>query len=111
VIYRLTSAAAWAAAQAEGEFCSPDLDAEGFIHCSERAQILRTANKYFADAAELTLLQIDETKLGDTMVREDLAGSGIFPHVYAAIPIDAVVAVHEMLKLADGDWAPPAALG
>ena len=111
MIYRLTLAGEWQAAQATGEFRSADLAAEGFIHCSERTQILRTASKYFANEAELTLLHIDETKLGVTLVREDLTGSGTFPHVYAAIPVEGVVAVHEMRKLADGAWALPAALG
>jgi uncharacterized protein (DUF952 family) len=110
MIYRLTSAADWATAQTSGEFCSADLAAEGFIHCSEREQILRTANKYFADEDQLTLLQIDEAMLGPTLVREDLTGSGTFPHVYAAMPVQTVVAVHEMRKLADGSWELPAAL-
>jgi uncharacterized protein (DUF952 family) len=104
MIYRLTSAAEWVAAQVSGEFRSADLAAEGFIHCSERAQILRTANKYFGDEIQLTLLQIDEVMLGQTLVREDLAGSGTFPHVYAPIPIIAVVAAYEMHKDARGDW-------
>jgi uncharacterized protein (DUF952 family) len=111
VIYRLTSAAEWAAAQAAGEFRSPDLDAEGFIHCSERAQILRTANKYYADAIALTLLEIDERQLGSMVVREDLTGSGTFPHLYAPIPLAAVVGVHQMRKDGIEDWALPTTLG
>ena len=111
MIYRLTTAAEWAAAQTSGEFRSADLAAEGFIHCSERAQILRTANKYFADHTELTLLKIDEAMLGRTLVREDLTGSGTFPHVYAAIPSAAVVAAYEMHKEARAEWTLPLALG
>jgi uncharacterized protein (DUF952 family) len=111
MIYRLTSAAEWVAAQVSGEFRSADLAAEGFIHCSEREQILRTANKYFAEESELTLLLIDEPQLGDTLVREDLTGGGTFPHVYAPIPIVAVVAAYGMYKDARGDWILPVALG
>ncbi len=110
MIYRLTSAAEWAAAHAAGEFRSADLAAEGFIHCSEYAQIVRTANKYFATETELTLLQIDEAMLGQTLVREDLTGSGTFPHVYAPIPTKAVMALYAMRKDSRDGWTLPAAL-
>jgi hypothetical protein len=40
-------------------------------------------------------------------VCEDLTGSGTFPHVYAAIPIAAVVAVYEMRKERHGKWSLP----
>jgi uncharacterized protein (DUF952 family) len=110
MIYRLTDQLLWQAAQQTGVFSSADLALEGFIHCSERAQILRTANKYFARSAELLLLEIEETRLGVPVIREDLTGSGVFPHVYAAIPLAAVVALHTLTRGDDGAWVLPAAL-
>ena len=110
MIYRITNRADWSIAKAAGYFASADLAAEGFIHCSEQPQILRTANKYFAEVGELVLLQIDEAPLSDALVREDLQGRGMFPHVYAAIPLRAVVGVHVMLRDAAGIWAMPDAL-
>jgi uncharacterized protein (DUF952 family) len=91
-------------------FASADLALEGFIHCSEHHQILRTANKYFSDADTLTLLEIDGDALGATLVREDLTGSGMFPHVYAPIPADAVKATHLMCRDANGAWGLPEAV-
>ena len=110
MIYRITNQADWSIANAVGHFASDDLAAEGFIHCSELTQILRTANKYFGAASELVLLQIDEALLGNIVVREDLQGSGVFPHVYAAVPLAAIVGVHTMERDAAGVWVLPGKL-
>lgn len=92
MIYRIAEPSDWLAAQASGAFASADLSAEGFIHASERQQILRTAEKYYRNRADLLLLEIDEQKLNVRVVREDLAGSGQrFPHIYGPIPMAAVV--------------------
>ncbi|MBC7624283.1 MAG: DUF952 domain-containing protein [Aeromicrobium sp.] len=110
MIYRITTPEDWQRAQQQGHFASPDLAAEGFIHCSEYAQILRTANKYFASAVSLRLLEIDDAQLGVTLVREDLSGGGTFPHVYAPIALSAVQAVHTLSRNADRVWCLPTAL-
>ena len=91
MIYRIAEQADWDRAQRAGAFASADLAAEGFIHCSEPQQVARTARKYYAGKAPLVLLEIDEARLGAALVREDLTGSGLFPHVYGPIPLDAVV--------------------
>jgi len=110
MIYRLTLQADWQRAQPDGMFASEDLANEGFIHCSERHQILRTANKYFAQATSLLVLEIDEAALGNKLRREDLAGSGIFPHVYGEIPIIAVAAVHSLEHNEATGWQLPTSL-
>ena len=45
MIYRIAEAVDWRLAQCKGVFVSADLAAEGFIHCSERHQVARTAQK------------------------------------------------------------------
>ena len=90
MIYRITEAADWCQAQRDGVFASADLAAEGFIHCSERHQVARTAQKYYAGKSALLLLEIDDTLLGKALVRENLTGSGMFPHVYGPIPLSAI---------------------
>ena len=40
MIYRIAEAADWAQAQQTGAFTSADLRLEGFIHCSEKHQVL-----------------------------------------------------------------------
>ena len=91
MIYRIAEENDWKRAQQIGKFASADLQAEGFIHCSEQPQILRTAAKYYAGKKSLVLLEIDETKIIDHLKREDSTGRGeMFPHIYAPIPLAAI---------------------
>jgi uncharacterized protein (DUF952 family) len=91
MIYRIAEASDWARAKHTGEFASADLALEGFIHCSEHQQILRTAAKYYAGKKSLVLLEIDETKIINNLKREDSTGRGeMFPHIYAPIPLTAI---------------------
>ena len=111
MIYRIAEQADWQRAQRDGVFASADLTAEGFIHCSTQHQVTRTARKYYAGKTALMLLEIDESMLGATLVREDLSGSGIFPHVYAPIPIAAIVRHFDFAVARDGDFSLPDGLG
>lgn len=91
MIYRIAEAGDWARAQQLGEFASADLAIEGFIHCSEHQQILRTAAKYYVGKKSLVLLEIDETKIMNILKREDSLNRGeMFPHIYAPIPLTAI---------------------
>jgi uncharacterized protein (DUF952 family) len=111
MIYRIAEHADWLQSQASGRFESADLAAEGFIHGSELHQVLRTANKYYRDKTSLMLLEIDESVLGDLVVREDLTGSGIcFPHIYAPIPMHAIVRHFVFATDEAGDFALPVEL-
>ena len=91
MIYRIAEAVDWRLAQCKGVFVSADLAAEGFIHCSERHQVARTAQKYYAGKTQLVMLEIDDSTLGATLVRENLTGSGVFPHIYGSIPLSAIM--------------------
>ena len=109
MIYRIATSADWRAAQRNGEFASADLAQEGFIHCSERVQVLRTAHKYYAGQRGLVLLEIDEALIAASIRREDLAGRGEkFPHAYAPIPLVAIVRHIEFGVGDDGLFSLPA---
>lgn len=90
-ILHITTDAAWTAAQADGSFVDPSLEAEGFIHCSTPEQVLIPANERFAHQSDLILLVIDPEILTERLVYEDCYESGhAFPHVYGPINPDAV---------------------
>lgn len=111
MIYRIASADDWQRAITTGWFASADLAAEGFIHASEKSQILRTAQKYYRGQSGLMLLEIDEQAMRDQVVREDLAGSGVaFPHVYGAIPLASIRRHFAFDPDASGVFSLPAAL-
>ncbi len=105
MIYRLAEPHDWSAAQRQGFFASPDLAAEGFIHFSERHQVEGVARRYYSGRAGLILLVVDETRLGPAapLKRENTTGgTELFPHVYGAVPLDAVVQSAPFLQNADG---------
>ena len=111
MIYRIAELADWIRAKKTGLFASADLSLEGFIHCSERHQLARSAGKYYAGKSALMLLEIDDSVLGAALVREDLTGSGLFPHSYAPIPLAAIVRHFDFAVAADGRFTAPAGLG
>ena len=63
MICHITTRAAWEAAQASGQFLSPEFDDHGFIHCSTPEQVLMVANAFFRGQSGLVLLIIDPARL------------------------------------------------
>lgn len=65
--------------------------AEGFIHCSTAEQVIRVANRFYANQQDLVLLEIDELKIPHKVVYENLeGGSELFPHIYGTLPQTAI---------------------
>ena len=102
----------WAAAVATGSYVAPSLAAQGFIHCSTRAQVPTPAGLLARGRTDLVLLRIDEERLTSPLVWEDgdpPDPSGmLFPHVYGPIGVSAVVGVHDFPPSADGSFVVPA---
>jgi uncharacterized protein (DUF952 family) len=74
----------------------PSLGTEGFVHCSTREQPPGTLERHFAGARSLVVVTLDEAAIADDLRREESQPGESFPHVYAPIPIGAVVAVEEI---------------
>lgn len=114
MIYRIADLADWEAAQRTGFFASADLMAEGFIHASELYQVLATANRYYAGRADIVLLELDEAELWMAAVpvqREYAeARDDYFPHVFAPVPLAAVVRALPLRPAPDGRHTLPAEL-
>ena len=103
LIYKIMPAANWAAAKPAGVYAGSAHDRrDGFIHFSTAAQAAETAAKHFAGQTELVLLPIDPAPLGDALKWEPSRGGALFPHLYAELPVSAVVAEHELPLGADG---------
>jgi uncharacterized protein (DUF952 family) len=95
VIYKLVPAAEWSAAEARGRFEGSAVDRrDGFIHLSGRDQVVETAARHFTGHTGLTLLTVDPDRLGADLRWETSRGGALFPHLYAPLPVHAVVAVH-----------------
>lgn len=93
-IYKICSNAAWQVAETLGEFTGSEHDVrDGFIHFSTASQLPGTAAKYFAGGQDLVLVTIAADRLGPALRYEPSRGGELFPHLYAALPLDAVLAV------------------
>jgi uncharacterized protein (DUF952 family) len=102
-ILHLATDNAWAKAIASNAYVAETLATEGFIHCSEPQQVVGVANSRFHGRQDLVLLQIDIRKLTVEGRYENLeGGQELFPHVYGAVNLDAVIGVTPFLPGADG---------
>ena len=82
-----------------------NIEAEGFIHCSQPEYFWRVAPNFKDSAEELVILCIDENKLSSKVLYED--GDGCkrsYPHVYGMINSSAVTAVLPFLRDENGKW-------
>lgn len=101
-IYKIMTAAEWAAAKAAGVYEGSAHDRrDGFIHFSTAGQAAETAAKHFAGQADLMLLAIDPPPLGAALKWEPSRGGALFPHLYAPLPVSTVVEAYELPLGAD----------
>lgn len=113
-IYHIIGRDDWAAAQAAGEYRAPSLVDEGFIHFSQITQILGVADRFYAGRDDLAILVVDPEKVVAEIRREPPSGAppagdhdGLFPHVYGALNLDAIVRVVPFPRNADGSFSLP----
>ncbi|TCB98474.1 DUF952 domain-containing protein [Micromonospora zingiberis] len=108
LVYKILLPSEWAELQAVGRFDGSPLDRDsGFIHCSSRAQLPATAARFFGDQPRLVVVALDATRLGDAVRWEDASNGERFPHLYAALPAEAVVGVHHLAGAARIDQEIP----
>ena len=108
-LLHLADPAEWAEARQAGSYDrstrGASLGEVGYVHCSYAHQVETVAAAVYADwTGELVVLRIDPSLLGVEVVEENLEGGDeLFPHVYAPIPVEAVIAV-EPVRRVDGAW-------
>jgi uncharacterized protein (DUF952 family) len=102
-IYHLVSRSTWEAAP-PGPYRVPSLETEGFIHCSNREQVSRSANKFYPNESEMLLLAIDPARLTSELRDEEGRPGELFPHIYGPINREAIVEVILLERGTDGHW-------
>lgn len=107
-IYHVADRGHWLEAQEAGEYrrSTRDLsfDEEGFMHCSTAAQVRGVLERYYVGVEDLVLLTIDADLVADSLRDENTSGgTELFPHLYAPLPVEAVVAVTPIGDPADLD--------
>ena len=105
--FKILTAQQWSDWKDAGVLHGAPIDLQdGFIHLSAADQVHETAAKHFAGQTGLILAEIDLAQLGSAVPWETSRGGALFPHVYAPIPLSALVSA---VAMDDSDFSPAAA--
>ena len=93
-LFHLALAQDWLTAQATGEYRvstrGMTLEQVGFIHCSWREQVAATHQRFYSDAGDVLLLEINPKALNAPLRADAAPGGELFPHLYGPLPVGAV---------------------
>jgi uncharacterized protein (DUF952 family) len=110
VLVHLCSNDEWRSAQAAGEHRPDSLEANGFVHLSTPEQVHLPANRLYAGRTDLVLLRIDPALLTAPVRWEPGVATDpdamLFPHLYEALPVNAVINVTPYLPDEQGRFSP-----
>ncbi len=99
-LFHLALKADWQAAQANGSYRistrGMSLEQVGFIHCSWQEQVQATFERFYADAGEVLLLEIDPAAVNAPLRADAIPTGELFPHLYGPLPLKAVRSVGTM---------------
>ena len=91
-LYKIVTETLWQQARQTGIFHGAGIDLkDGFIHFSTAGQVKQTAALHFTGQSGLLLIAVDGGRLGDKLVFEPSRGGDLFPHLYADLPLAAVL--------------------
>jgi len=107
-IYKVCDSGLWDAAKLAGKFIGAEIDLQdGYIHFSTASQLPDTLARHFFGRDGLVLLKIEISQLD--LVWETARNGDLFPHLYAHLPLNSVVAEYQLEVSADGDHIIPEA--
>jgi uncharacterized protein (DUF952 family) len=108
-IYHICQREAWENALTDKYYNADSLETEGFIHCSIYEQLQRVANTFFQGRKDLVLLVIDPSKVKAEVKWEPAPDilDQLFPHIFGALNLDAVIRVLDLISKPDGSWIIP----
>jgi uncharacterized protein (DUF952 family) len=103
VVYKICRTDEWHDAERAGAFRGAAIDlADGYIHFSTADQVAETAARHFAGAGDLVLVAVATATLGPALKWEPSRGGALFPHLYGALALDAVLWVKPLPLGQDG---------
>lgn len=103
-IFKIATKADWAEAERAGVFHGSAHDkSDGFIHFSTGPQLPETLRLYYAGQDGLLLIAVDDAPLGAALKWEHAPSRGEdFPHLFAPLPLSAVLWTHALTRDATG---------
>jgi len=93
MLFHILKSTDWATAKEQGKYAPASLEAEGFIHLSEEQQVAGTVERFYQGQSDLLLLEIDPARIRTSLQYDQVGDHGVFPHLYEALNIEAVVKV------------------
>jgi uncharacterized protein (DUF952 family) len=91
--FKILTTEQWAQFSRDGAFHGAPIDlSDGYIHLSTADQLQGTLDKHFAGQDGLVIAEVDLSGFGEALKWEVSRGGALFPHLYAALPMSAIVA-------------------
>ena len=106
-IYHLAPADRWLHWPDSSPYLPAEYAADGFVHCTAgAARMIEVANRFYHDRADAFVVLVLELERLSAPIRWEQPPDDItlFPHLYGPIDRDAVVAVHQVRRAADGTF-------
>lgn len=108
--YKVLTADEMAALERDGRFAGAPVDlADGYIHLSTADQLTETVDKHFAGQTDLHVAAVDLGSFGDSLKWEESRGGQLFPHLYAPLLLETVIAYGPLERDDDGKVKLPVA--
>ena len=110
IAYKVLTGPQLAQLEADGIFAGSLADlSDGYIHLSTAEQLPGTLDKHYAGHADLHLAAVDLDALGPALKWEPSRGGDLFPHIYAGLPLGAVIAYGPLERAENGQLILPVA--
>ena len=110
IAYKVLLPEQLAVLERNGVFAGAPVDlADGYIHMSTAAQLAETIARHFAGRTDLAIVAVDLEALGDELRWEPSRGGDLFPHLYAPLALEAVIAYGPLEFDEDGSIRYPVA--
>ncbi len=91
-VYHICRSDEWSNAQASGVYTGSSQDhPDGFIHFSTQETVAESAATHRAGQTNLVLLAVESEPLGEALKWEKSRSGRLFPHLYASLPLTAVL--------------------
>lgn len=104
-LFKILPTALWEA-RAQVLPTAPIDQRDGFMHLSAAWQLRETAQKHFSGQRHLTWIALDSGQIDRAALRWEVSRDGaLFPHVYGAVPLTAVLQSGELVGDRPGEFA------
>ena len=101
-VYKILSAADWKVADTLGYTQTALDEGDGYVHLSTRQQVAETLSLHYPGHSDVRLLEYIVEEMAGPVRWEESRGGQLFPHLYAALRIDAAKRIWTLDTDAEG---------